>query len=354
MVKCYLTEAMRSVTNDAMDVVAGAGISLGPRNILGLQYSVLPIGITVEGANILTRTMIIFGQGAMRCHPFVQDEMRGAAERDVELFDRGFFGHVGFVGQSAARALLLGLCDAAIARAPVRTPAARYYRKLTRLSAIFALCADFAMGTLGGSLKRKEMLTGRLADCLAWQYMASAALKRFHDEGSKERDLPYLRWACEHALHEGQKACLGFVQNLPLRPAGWFLRGVCFPLGPRWRAPGDRLTHRVAAGLLDGGEAREHLTRGIYLPPAEEPGLGLLEHTLAEVVGAQGVHDKVRKATREGRLERKPRATLLQRALESGVIDEQELARVEAAESARLEATAVDAFSQRDYAEMSA
>ena len=237
--------------------------SLGPRNILGGGYAALPIGITVEGANILTRSMIIFGQGAVRCHPFVQDEMRGAFEKDLARFDRAFFGHVGFVLQNMARSLWLALTNGAFASAPVTGPSAVYYRRTTRLSAAFALAADVAMGTLGGALKRKEALTGRLADIHAWLYLASAALKRFHDEGSKERDLPCLRWACEYAHHQAQEAYLGFVANLPLRPAAWFLRLMAFPLGRSYGEPRDGLAHRVARGSVDGEVVREQLSRGV-------------------------------------------------------------------------------------------
>src|SRR6185503_15632268 len=268
--KCWLTEAMRQATNDAMDIVGGAGICLGPRNVLGGGYAALPIGITVEGANILTRSMIVFGQGAIRCHPFVQDEMRGAFEKDLARFDRAFFGHVGFVFQNMARTLWLALTDGAFASAPVSGPAATYYRRSTRLSAAFALAADMAMGTLGGSLKRREALTGRLADIHAWLYLSSAALKRFHDEGSKERDLPCLRWACEHAHQEAQSAYSGFLDNLPLRPAAWLLRFLAFPLGRTFSGPSDALVHRVARSLIEGEGVREQLTKGMYLPPREE------------------------------------------------------------------------------------
>jgi hypothetical protein len=246
--KCYLTEGMRLTVNDAMDVVGGAGICVGPRNVLAGGYAALPIGITVEGANVLTRCMIVFGQGAIRCHPFVQDEMRGAQEKDVALFDRALWGHVGFVFRNMARTLWLGLTDGALASVPLQGPAARYYRRSTRLSAAFALAADLAMGTLGGALKRKESLTGRLADIHAWLYLSSAALKRFHDEGSKERDLPALRWACEHAHHEAQQAVPGFLANLPLRPAAWLLRALAVPAGSLVRAAARCAHARRGAG----------------------------------------------------------------------------------------------------------
>jgi acyl-CoA dehydrogenase len=354
IVKCYLTESMRQATNDAMDIVGGAGISLGPRNILGSSYAALPIGITVEGANILTRSMIIFGQGAIRCHPFVQDEMRGAFEKDLERFDRAFFGHVGFVFSNLSRALVLGLTDGAFASSPVAGPQARYYKKLVRLSAGFALAADVAMGTLGGALKRKEATTGRLADVLAWMYLASASLKQFHDKGSKATDLPAVRWACEHALHQAQEAFGELLRNLPLRPAAWLLRCVVFPFGRRWAPPSDKLVHQLARAIQDGGELRERLTNGVHVPPPEELGLGQLEDALKRVVRANEVHAKIHAAVEEKRLEKKPRATLVERALAAGVIGDAERGLVEEAEEARRTAVAVDSFSGRAQAELSA
>jgi len=352
--KCYLTEGMRLTVNDAMDIVGGAGICLGPRNILGGGYSALPIGITVEGANILTRSMIIFGQGAIRCHPFVQDEMKGAFEKDLALFDRAFFGHVGFVFQNVARTLWLALTNGTFSSVPVQGPASRYYRRSTRLSAAFALASDVAMGTLGGTLKRKEALTGRLADIHAWLYLSAAALKRFHDEGSKERDVPCMRWACEFAHHQAQEAFLGFLQNLPLRPAAWFLRLLAFPFGRSFQEPSDGLVHRVARGLVEGEGLRDQLTRGLYLPPHDEMGLGQLEAAFEKASKALGVHKKIQAALKDKKLEKKPTESLLERAVTASVITASERTLVEEAERARALAIAVDSFPKRQRAAKSA
>jgi acyl-CoA dehydrogenase len=354
IVKCYLTEGMRRTINDAMDIVGGAGICRGPRNVLAGAYAALPIGITVEGANILTRSMIIFGQGAIRCHPFVQAEMRAAFDDDLDGFDRAFFGHIGFVFRNVARNVVHALTGGFLAPSPVPGAASPYYRGLTRMSAAFALASDVAMGTLGGALKRKEKITGRLADVLAWMYLASAALKRFHDEGSKARDLPFVRWFCEHALYEAQEAYLGVLRNLPFRPAAWFLRALAFPFGRRFAPPSDRLGHQVAAALVDGGEAREHLTGAMYVPPEDERGLGVLEDALAKVVRAQAVHAKIGEAVKAKRLERKPTDTLVERAHAAGIVTDGDRAVIAEAEAARSKAIAVDAFAQRKYAEMSA
>jgi len=249
-----------------------------------------------------------------------------------------------------ARTLWLALTGGAFVSAPTPGPAATYYRRSTRLSSAFALAADVAMGTLGGALKRKEMLTGRLADIHGWLYLSSAALKRFHDEGSKDRDLPALRWACEHAHHEAQEAYHAFLQNLPLRPAAWALRFLAFPFGRSFPQPGDRLAHRVAKSLVEGEGAREHFTRGMYLPPRDEMGLGLLESALDKAIKAQGVHKKIQGALKDKKLEKKPTETLLERAVAAAVIDATEKGLVEDAERARALAIAVDSFPRRQVA----
>jgi acyl-CoA dehydrogenase len=342
--KAYLTEAMRQVVNDAMDVRAGAAIMRGPRNILARAYQAAPIGITVEGANILTRSMIIYGQGAIRCHPFAQREMAAAADDDLDAFDRALWGHVGFVASNAARALLLGLSGGHLVRPPLPGPAGRCFGRLTRWSAAFALVSDAAMGTLGGTLKRREKITGRLADALAWMYLASAALKRFADDGQLERDLPFVRWACAHAEYEIERALRGVLDHLPLRPAAWALRLLVCPLGIRARGPDDALGAEVAERLLDDPEARLALTRDIYVPPVGEVGLGRLEAALAKARAALAIEARIRRAVRAGRLDRAPGERLADLALEAGVIDAADHQCLHDADEARAEVIEVDAF----------
>jgi acyl-CoA dehydrogenase len=342
--KAYLTEGMRSVVNDAMDIRAGAAIMRGPRNILARAYQAVPIGITVEGANILTRSMIIYGQGAIRCHPYAQAEMRAVAAGDLAGFDRALWGHVGFVASNAVRALLLGLGAGALARAPMPGPAGRCFGRLTRWSAAFALVSDAAMGTLGGQLKRREKITGRLADTLAWLYVASAALKRFAGDGRPERDLPFVLWACEHAEHQIERALRGVLDNLPARPVAWLLRPLVFPLGALRNGPDDALGAAVASRLLDEPEARLALTRDIYVPSPEEPGLGRLEVALARARGALAIEARLRAAVRDGRLDHAPGERLADLALEAGVIDAEEHKQLHEADEARDEAIQVDAF----------
>ncbi len=348
IMKAYSTEAMRTVVNAAMDIQAGAGISRGPRNVLANAYMSVPIGITVEGANILTRTLIIFGQGAIRCHPYVRFEMEAVAKKDLAAFDRAFFGHMGFIVSNAVRCLAHAFTGSAFAR-PKGVPGAlgSTLARFTRLSAAFALVSDAAMATLGGTLKRREKISGRLADALAWLYLGSATVKKFWDDGQPEGDVPFMKWGCEKSLYEIESALVGVLENLPNRAAAAMLRLAVFPLGPRAKPPGDALGARVARALLDDREERLRLTRDIYVPPPDDPGLGRLEAALDKVVAAAPDVLKVKAAVRAGTIAREPEGTLLERAAKASVIDESGLKRIREAEKARDDAIQVDEFEPR-------
>jgi acyl-CoA dehydrogenase len=350
IVKAYSTEGMRQAVNAAMDIQAGAGISRGPRNTLAGAYAALPIGITVEGANILTRSLIIYGQGAIRCHPFVREEMEAAAARDLARFDGAFLGHVGFVLANAWRAWRLGLSNGRTARPRMGGEASVVMGRLSRLSAAFALTSDVAMLTLGGSLKRREKLSGRLADALAWLYLGSAAVKHHWDEGQPAQDLAFFRWSTRHALFQAEVALLGVLDNLPSRPAAWLLRGIVFPLGPRNRAPSDRLGGEAARALLDDREERARLTRDVYIPAATEPGLGRLEATLDKVVAAAPAEAKIRAALRARKIERGAAASLVDRARDAGVISVAEQRLILEAREARDDLIQVDSFDPKTRA----
>jgi len=342
--KAYLTECMRRVVADAMDVRAGAAICRGPRNVLAHMHQAVPIGITVEGANILTRSMIIYGQGAIRCHPFVQREMQAAADGDLPGFDTAFFGHVGYVIAGAFRVLLLGLTDGRLARGPTSGPLSRSFGRLTRMSAAFALVSDVALATLGSRLKRREKISGRLADALAWMYLASATLKRAVERGEGAADRPLADWACAHALFEIQTALRGVLDNLPNRVAARALGLFVFPLGTRYRPPSDRVGSAAARALLEDRAARLAVTHDIFVPPADEPGLGRLEAALDHAVEALAVETKIRDAIRAGQLDRAPGPMLLDEAVTIGVITPEERERVLEADRVRDEVILVDAF----------
>ena len=349
VVKAYLTECMRDVVSSAMDIRAGAAICRGPRNVLAHAYQAVPIGITVEGANILTRSMIIYGQGAIRSHPYVQDEMRAVAQRDVARFDRAFFGHLGHVATNTVRAALLGLSDGRLVRPPVRGTVGRAFGRLSRMSAAFALVSDAAMATLGGRLKRMEKLSGRLADVLAWMYLGAAALKRYVDDGEPQQDLPFVEWCATHALYQIQTALVGLLDNFPNRPVAWLLRRLVFPLGARYRPPSDRLGSAVARQLLEDRAARLALTADIHVPPPDEPGLGRLEAALDHAVEALAVETKLRDAVRAGRLDRAPGDALLMQALHAGIVTAEEFQTVLQADEIRDEVIQVDAFDPETF-----
>ena len=254
IIKYELTERMRRIINDGMDIQGGSGICLGPSNYLGRLYQVIPVSITVEGANILTRTMMIFGQGAIRCHPFIQQEIDSLHAPDqqqgLQQFDTILFKHIGFFIHNITASFWLGLSNARFISVPGNIHSKRYYRQIARLSVGFALLADYAILTLGGSLKSKERISGRFADALSNLYLCSSVLKHFHDQGNQEDELPLLHWACQQTLYSAQQALLAILRNLPLRPLAGILRGIIFPTGKPFMLPEDQLTHQTASLLL--------------------------------------------------------------------------------------------------------
>ncbi|KAA9129573.1 acyl-CoA dehydrogenase [Marinihelvus fidelis] len=352
--KYHATEGSREIITDAMDIHGGKGIILGPRNYLGRGWQGSPIWITVEGANILTRNMMIFGQGAIRCHPYVLKEMQAARLDDdrqrLNEFDRLLWAHVGFSIRNAVRSVLLGLSFGRLAGAPERRDArlAGYYRRLSRYSSALAFCADLAMLTLGGKLKQKERLSARLGDVLSHLYMGSAVLYRFEAEGRPHADLPLVAWVMHHGAHEMQKALGGFADNFPNRWIAALVRLVVFPLG-RWeRAPGDRLSHRAAQLLLSPSEVRDRLTRGIYIPDSTDNPIGLMEHALPQVIAAEPIERKLQKAVKAGEVDGLQFADRLADAVEKGVLSETEARTLAQVQTMVAEIIAVDDFDPED------
>lgn len=300
IVKYHLTDRAQKCIIDAMDIHGGKAICMGPNNYLARGYQGAPIAVTVEGANILTRSMIIYGQGAIRCHPYVLPEMLAASHPDQEQalkdFDKAVFSHVGFAISNLVRSFWLGLTGARFAAAPFKDQTKGYYQQLSRLSANLAFLSDMAMGTLGGELKRKERVSARLGDVLSQLYLASSALKRYQDEGRQHADLPLLHWALQDALFKAQEAIDELLRNFPNRWIGLALRAVVLPLGRDMKRPSDKLDNQVARLLQTPSETRSRLAQGQYLTREEGNPFGLLEQALDDVLSAEPLFEKVCKA----------------------------------------------------------
>ncbi|PXW88247.1 acyl-CoA dehydrogenase [Nitrosomonas sp. Nm84] len=306
IVKYHLTERGRQAVNDAMDIHGGKGICLGPRNYLGRTYQQIPVSITVEGANILTRNMIIFGQGAMRCHPYLLKEVNATHDKNPDraslAFDEALVGHVKFTLRNTANSLVYALVGNYIKdNAPENCApeAAAYYRQLSRFSASFACIADIGLMVLGGSLKRKERLSARLGDILSMLYLCSATLKRFEDDGCPSTDLPLLHWSMQDAIYRLQQAFDEFLTNFP---AHWtlvcLLKALVFPLGKRCKPPTDELAHEVARLMMEPGTVRDRLTAGIFVPTADHEPMADLEQALQCVIACGAVEARLREATK--------------------------------------------------------
>jgi acyl-CoA dehydrogenase len=352
--KYHLTEGARACVNDAMDIHGGKGICLGPNNWVGRGYQVLPVGITVEGANILTRTLIIFGQGAIRCHPYVLREMRAAKELQGEEasreFDDAFTAHIGHTLSNAARTFLHGLTRSMFATAPIGTaPETRhYYRHITRLSAAFAFLADVSMLAMGGALKRKEKISGRLGDVLSMMYLASATLKRYEDQGRLKADLPLVRWSVRRALYSAQQAIDQILSNFPVKALATVLRWTIFPLGMPFRPPLDSRNHECAKIALEPGAARDRLTAGVYLPKGEADATGVLEAAFLATVACEPIDKKFREAVKRGALLPRSGTDTALLARDAGVITPEEYAQWQRKEALRKRVILVDDFPQ-DY-----
>ncbi|MEM7795313.1 MAG: acyl-CoA dehydrogenase [Cyanobacteria bacterium P01_C01_bin.118] len=349
--KYQFTELSRQLINDGMDILGGAGICRGPRNLLANIYTATPIPITVEGANILTRSLIIYGQGAIRCHGYIVDEIAAIEDNNVVAFDYALWRHVGLMLRNWARAKILGWSHGRLATAPVGGATARYYQKLAWASATFAALSDLAMLTYGGRLKRHEKITGRFADMLSWMYLATATLRRFEAEGRREEDLPLVHWAMNHSLSQVQRALEGLLLNFDIPVLGWLLRNTTLPwfrLNPIGVVPTDVQGHQVAS-LLQTSDGRSHLTAGLHVPTEADQALGRLERAYQLSIVAMPVFKKIKAAFRNGKLNIVPPVGRVEAALRAGVITGAESDLATAAEKAQLDAIQVDSFTLAEY-----
>lgn len=346
IVKYHLTDRMQKCVIDAMDIHGGKGVCLGPNNYLGRGYQAAPIAITVEGANILTRSMIIYGQGAIRCHPYVLAEMESAFDTEsgqgLANFDAAIFGHIGFATSNFIRSFWLGLTSSRFSNAPYSDKTKRYYQQMNRFSANLALLSDLAMATLGGNLKRKERISARLGDLLSQLYLASATLKRYEDEGRQTDDLPLVQWAVEDALYKLQASLDDLLDNFPMGLGG-ALRVVMFPFGRPLKRPSDVLDHKVAKIMQTPCESRNRLGKGQFWTNSEHNAVGIQEQTLLDIIASEPLHDKVCKASGK----RLPFMWLDKVAAEGkalGVLSDAEVQLLERAEIGRMKSINVDDF----------
>jgi acyl-CoA dehydrogenase len=331
MLKYHATEIGRMVANDAMDVHGGKGICLGPKNYLGRGYQIVPVAITVEGANILTRSLIIFGQGAVRCHPFVLKEMNAAKNPDrsigVREFDAAVMGHIGFAISNAARSLILGLTLARFTRVPQTNGTERYFQHINRYSASFALATDVAMLALGGYLKKKETLSARLGDVLSAMYLASMVLKHHENQGRETADLPLVEWACRSLLYQAQEDLHQFLRNFPNRFLAAVMRMMIFPRGLTYFQPSDRLGRAIAELMMSPSAPRERLTNYIYKTQESHNHLGQLQEALVLSTMAEPLEKRIRvDGVKTGRITALDLPGQISQALELGILNAAEAA----------------------------
>jgi len=346
--KMHTTDMARDMIADAMDIHGGKGIIMGPSNYLGRAWMGAPIWITVEGANILTRSMIIFGQGAIRCHPYVLKEMEAAyledADESLKQFDHLLFKHMGYSFQNGVRSFFQGLGTWRLERSPGDKFTKKFYSKITRYSAAFGFAADVSMLTLGGSLKKREKTSARLGDVLSHLYMASAVLKRYLDQGEQSADQPIVAWAMRHHFYEIEQALKMLSYNFPSKGVGIFLRRVIFPLGTHELPPGDRLGHKAASLLLSPNETRQRLTDGIDKVESEHHFVAKMNHVLAKVIDTEPLERRVLKAIKSGDISEIDPVKQLAQALEKDIINKSEFNSLTKVRKQVMEIIAVDDF----------
>jgi len=348
IVKYQVMERMRNVVNHAMDIHGGHGICMGPHNHLGRAYQLTPVGITVEGANILTRSMIVFGQGAMRSHPYLLKEVKAVhnenTSQGVKDFDQTLFAHIGFIVSNIVRSFWFGISYAKFISTPGDKSTRYYYRQLVKMSSAFALLSDICIAVLGGTLKRREKISGRLADALSNLYVMTAVLEHYEDQGSHKDDLVLLKWACEDALFNIQTALKGIMKNLPVPVIGALCNFIIFPLTKPYQRPSDKLGHRVARLTLNPGDALERLSKGVFNSDEKDNATGRIANALNLVLKTNGLQHKLRAAYNKNQLDSRDRNAYLE-AREKNIITDDEYKELIETEDAIQNAIKVDEFS---------
>lgn len=347
--KYHMTELGRDVIEDAMDIQSGKGIQLGPKNYLGHAFIANPISITVEGANILTRSLMIFGQGATRCHPYVLPEMEAAAMEDetagLDRFDALLMGHIGYAMRNGLSAFGNALTGSHFSNSPVSGPTKEYYRHMTRISAALAIMTDLSMLVMGGDLKRKEMISARMGDVLSQLYLASATLKFYEDNGRQQDDLPAVHYVMAQRLHFAAKALEETIRNFPNKMVSVLLRVMIFPLGNHFNAPTDEQAVNLVKPMMKPGAARDRITHLCGEFEGDTSGIAEVEAAFLAKHAAKDLYKKLSKAQRSGHLKSKlPMLTLFEKALDANIINDEEYQQLLAANEKRLAAINVNDF----------
>jgi acyl-CoA dehydrogenase len=349
LMKYQTTERMRRAVNDAFDIHGGRAICDGPTNYLQSAYQMVPVGITVEGANILTRTLITFAQGALRSHPYLYKEIQAAqdpdAERGLDAFEAAFSDHVAHTAANATGAFFHNVTGGRFASAPEEAhEMAHWYRQLGRASRNFAFVADLTVAALGGALKTKQKISGRLADALSELYFLACVLKRYEDDGRLSSDKDLVALAASNGLYRFQEALRGVIDNFPNAPARWLMRVLCFPLGSPYRPARDVLSHRAVKLVLEAPEVRDRLTRHIYVSQDPDDPTGLLEVTLRKVVAAEEAEKRLERAIRAGTIRRYHGIDWIGEAMAKGIVTESEGEQLREVEALVSRVIAVDHF----------
>lgn len=349
IVKYHLTEMGRQVINHAMDAHGGRGIMLGANNYLANAYASIPISITVEGANILTRNLIIFGQGVIRCHPYLQAEMNAMSEPDeakgIKRFDRVIFKHVQYLLSNKARLLFHSLTAGSFCDAPRTLAFKAYYRQLSRMAIALSFVSDVALMLLGGKLKRCERLSARLGDVLSYLYLASAVLKYFKDVGNKKEDSTAVNWCVQNCLYQIQNAFLEFCHNFPNRWVGKCLSLFIFPYGRAYQRPKDVLEHQLAAEMMMPGGFRNRLTTHCYFGKINLNPVAQLDETVDKMIAAEAAFIKLETLIKQGRVQKKLSLTeSVEKAAAAQMLTEKEVHLLRDFDEARQKAIRVDEF----------
>jgi len=348
ILKYHNTEMGRQIANDAMDIQGGKAIMLGPKNYLARGYEAVPIAVTVEGANILTRNLIIFGQGAIRCHPYVRGEMDAARDEDtnrgLRQFDRLLFSHIGHLLSNAARSLVMGLTGARYTDVPADNRTRRFYQQINRYSASFALAADAAMLTLGGDLKRRELLSARLGDVLSYLYLTSMVLKHYRNQGEPDEDFPVVEWACRTLLYRAQEQLHGLLRNFPNRLVAGALRVLIFPRGRIFSSPSDETGQQVTELVINDTPTRDRLADCIYRTADPSNQVGLLQEALRAAESVKPLERRVHDARKRGEIRAEDTPGQIAEAEQKGILTHAEALELQRFDALVMELTGVDDF----------